>query len=74
MNFEPIMEAISVFGVAPSLADYDKRYGSFTWDQTRAQLVFLLSGGLNIACEAVDRHVTAGLRKTMFSIPVRSPS
>jgi acetyl-CoA synthetase len=43
-----------------NLSDYDKFVGTFSWGQARAQLDGLPGGGLNIAHEAVDRHVVAG--------------
>ncbi len=47
--------------VAPNLADYERAWQEFTWRQARAQLGGLPGGGLNMAYEAVDRHVAAGL-------------
>ena len=44
--------------VRPNMADYDAACRSFTWDEARARLDGLPGGrGLNIAHEAVDRHV-----------------
>jgi len=43
-----------------NLQDYDAFSRDFSWDQARALLEGLPNGGLNIAHEAVDRHVTAG--------------
>ena len=43
-----------------NLRDYDAVCGSFTWDIARRELDGLPGGGLNIAYEAVDRHVVAG--------------
>ncbi len=43
-----------------NLRDYDAYAKSFSWSQARAQLDGLPGGGLNIAHEAVDRHVAAG--------------
>ncbi|WP_367325749.1 acetate--CoA ligase [Streptomyces sp. HUAS ZL42] len=48
-------------GVPPNLADYDRARSVFTWSQARTELTGLSGGGLNIAHEAVDRHVGAGL-------------
>lgn len=42
------------------LGDYDARRREFSWSQARAWLDGLPGGGLNIAHEAVDRHVAAG--------------
>jgi acetyl-CoA synthetase len=47
--------------VRPNLTDYEAACASFTWDQARAWLDGLPGGaGLNIAYEAVDRHVVHG--------------
>src|SRR5512138_1592076 len=43
-----------------NLLDYDEHVRSFSWAQARAMLDGLPDGGLNIAHEAVDRHVRAG--------------
>jgi acetyl-CoA synthetase len=43
--------------VAPNLADYDAVRAEFSWDDARAWLAGLPGGGLNIAHEAVDRHL-----------------
>jgi acetyl-CoA synthetase len=47
---------------APNLGDYERARASFSWAAARAELDGLPHGrGLNIAYEAVDRHVRAGL-------------
>lgn len=43
-----------------NLPDYDEAARTFSWAQARALLDGLPGGGLNIAHEAVDRHVLAG--------------
>ncbi len=43
--------------VAPNLARYDEACRTFTWEWARSLLDGLPAGGLNIAHEAVDRHV-----------------
>lgn len=40
--------------------DYDAERAAFSWEQARAALDGLPAGGLNIAYEAVDRHVAHG--------------
>ncbi len=46
---------------APNLDDYERARKDFSWEQARAQLAGLPDGqGINIAHEAVDRHVHAG--------------
>ena len=46
-------------GPAPNLSDYPRTYAGFTWEQAKRELCGLPGGGLNIAHEAVDRHVAA---------------
>ncbi|WP_329326363.1 AMP-binding protein [Streptomyces sp. NBC_01689] len=47
--------------VAPNLRDYDKECADFSWQAARSRLEGLPGGrGLNIAHEAVDRHVASG--------------
>jgi acetyl-CoA synthetase len=43
-----------------NLRDYETFVASFSWGDARALLTGLPGGGLNIAYEAVDRHVLAG--------------
>jgi acetyl-CoA synthetase len=43
-----------------NLRDYDQACRGFSWAAARAELAGLPGGGLNIAYEAVDRHVAAG--------------
>jgi acetyl-CoA synthetase len=54
--------------VAPNLLDYAHERATFTWDTARAALDGLPGGrGLNIAHEAVDRHV-GGPRATRVAL------
>ena len=46
--------------VGANLLDYDEYAKGFSWTQARALLDGLPGGGLNIAYEAIDRHVKAG--------------
>jgi len=46
--------------VAPNLTDYETTRATFRWDDERAALAGLPGGALNIAHEAVDRHVIDG--------------
>ena len=48
------------FKVAPRLTDYAAECRSFSWSAARAALDGLPDGGLNIAHEAIDRHVQKG--------------
>ncbi|WP_298108936.1 acetate--CoA ligase [Bradyrhizobium sp.] len=43
-----------------NLSNYEDFIGKFAWDQARALLDGLPGGGLNIAYEAIDRHLKAG--------------
>jgi acetyl-CoA synthetase len=56
-----ITKDVAAFPVQPNLADYDAARRDFSWDQARQALAGLPGGrGLNIAYEAVDRHVAEG--------------
>ncbi len=55
-----IHKSVAAARVAPNLDDYDTVRSTFTWDQARGWLDGLPAGGLNIAHEAVDRHLTHG--------------
>jgi acetyl-CoA synthetase len=48
-------------GLAPNLADYDRTCERFRWQDARNWLAGLPGAALNIAHEAVDRHVADGL-------------
>jgi acetyl-CoA synthetase len=45
---------------APAMRSYDETRRTFSWARARAELDGLPGGGLNIAYEAVDRHVRRG--------------
>jgi len=45
----------------PLIGSYEERRRTFTWDDARQWIDGLPGGCLNIAHEAVDRHVAAGL-------------
>jgi acetyl-CoA synthetase len=58
--YAPILKPTDGWTVVPNLVDYEgERAGDF-WARARADLDGLPDGGLNIAHEAVDRHVAAG--------------
>jgi acetyl-CoA synthetase len=46
--------------VSPNLVDYAAERAAFSWDRARTALAGLPGGGLNIAHEAVDRHLAEG--------------
>jgi acetyl-CoA synthetase len=48
------------FEPAPNLCDYDAFRRGFSWERAQAELDGLPGGGLNIAYEAVDRHLAHG--------------
>ncbi len=61
MKWEPIAKQVSAAAVPPNMVDYTATRQAFTWPAARAELDGLPGGGgLNIAHEAVDRHVLAG--------------
>jgi acetyl-CoA synthetase len=61
MRWGTIRKPSVAWRVTPNLVDYDAVCRSFTWDDARTALDGLPGGrGLNIAYEAVDRHVAAG--------------
>ena len=51
--------------VGANLQDYEECAKRFAWSQARALLDGLPGGGLNIAHEAIDRHVLAGRGKKL---------
>jgi len=57
-----IVKQVSQLAVRPHLQDYDTTVKNFSWEAARQWLDGLPDGaGLNIAYEAVDRHVAHGL-------------
>jgi acetyl-CoA synthetase len=60
LSWDTILKDPLAERVPPNLLDYQKVRQSFSWDQARAELDGLPGGGLNIAYEAVDRHVHHG--------------
>jgi acetyl-CoA synthetase len=60
MDFDPIRKTPDPRRPPPNLADYDAAARSFSWSAARTDLDGLPGGGLNIAYEAVDRHVAHG--------------
>ncbi|MFK5925006.1 MAG: acetate--CoA ligase [Desulfuromusa sp.] len=58
MNWPPIKKNPSSWRLPPNLIDYQQACSNFSWDAVRNELDGLPDGrGLNIAYEAVDRHV-----------------
>ncbi len=52
-----IVKSEALLRVRPNLGDYDAVRAAFSWAREREQLAGLPGGGLNIAYEAVDRHL-----------------
>ncbi|WP_460072906.1 acetate--CoA ligase [Streptomyces sp. YKOK-I1] len=59
MHWETILKDTDP-AVPPRLGDYELTRSAFAWSQARSELAGLPGGGLNMAHEAVDRHVAAG--------------
>ena len=58
--FQAIEKSAADWRVRPNLVDYDALCRSFDWPSARKALAGLPGGGLNIAHEAVTRHVVEG--------------
>jgi acetyl-CoA synthetase len=59
MNWAPISKPHGSFTHEPNLADYEQTRRDFAWPQAMAMLDGLPGGGLNMAHEALFRHVQA---------------
>ena len=63
---QTIVKSRSKWAPAPNLADYEQACAEFSWAKARLQLEGLPDGkGLNIAHEAVDRHVAGPLSQSL---------
>ena len=61
-TWKPIAKRPDALRPPPNMIDYERARDEFSWAKARAELDGLPGGaGLNIAYEAVDRHVRAGL-------------
>lgn len=60
MPWEPIRKPKAPPGAIPNLANYADACTKFNWKDAREELDGLPGGGLNIAHEALDRHVAHG--------------
>jgi len=61
MDYEPIAKPhVDQFAVRPNLDDYERIRASFDYERVIDELDGLPGGGLNIAYEALDRHVARG--------------
>ncbi len=50
------------------LQDYDFRYGSFHWEEVHQEFDWAKTGKVNMAHEAIDRHLTRGRRNKLALI------
>lgn len=61
MNGNVILKDKEARGIVPNLKDYFSAYSAFRWDQAFKEIDGLPDNkGINIAYEAVDRHVSKG--------------
>jgi acetyl-CoA synthetase len=60
-RMRPIEKRVADLRVSPNMLDYAQGRAEFRWQDARRDLDGLPGGGLNIAHEAVDRHITRGL-------------
>jgi acetyl-CoA synthetase len=60
MAWDTIHKSGRDLDLSPNLRSYAEACASFSWDAARRELDGLSGGGLNIAYEAVDRHVAHG--------------
>ncbi len=60
MPFDTIEKTAETAGPAPNLDNYEKARQAFRWEDVQAALTGLPGGGINIAHEALDRHLAAG--------------
>jgi acetyl-CoA synthetase len=59
-SWAPIAKDLTAMAVRPNLVDYERARAEFSWERAQAVLDGLPGGGLNVAHEAVDRHLAAG--------------
>ncbi|MFQ6019281.1 MAG: acetate--CoA ligase, partial [Dehalococcoidia bacterium] len=63
MEYQPIAKpAPEQMAMPPNLADYLRERQRFSWDGIRAGLAGLPDGGLNIAYECIDQHLSTPRR------------
>ncbi|MGE5622949.1 MAG: acetate--CoA ligase, partial [Bacillota bacterium] len=58
-----IRKAATDFQVSPNWVDYDETRAEFSWENARKELAGLPGGGINIAHEAVGRHLQGAARE-----------
>jgi acetyl-CoA synthetase len=58
MNYKPIKKhGINEYAVEPHLSNYEKFREELGWEEIRKELDGFEDGGINIAFEAIDRHI-----------------
>jgi acetyl-CoA synthetase len=63
MDYETIKKGeINKKGVVPNLLDYEKAREKFSWEDIKKELDWFDNGGINIAYEVLDRHLSTPLR------------
>jgi acetyl-CoA synthetase len=63
VNYKPIKKPdLSKKGITPNLSDYNKIHNKFTWDEVSRELDWFDKSSLNIAHEAIDRHIKTARR------------
>ena len=58
MDYQPITKSRQAHPVHPNLSDYEKYRKEFSWQDIAGELDWLGDNRLNIAHEAIDRHIT----------------
>lgn len=53
-------ETIAAAASSSNLGSYDEAYANFNWDEIEKQFSWYVTGKVNLAYEAIDRHVDAG--------------
>ena len=63
MDYKPIKkDETSNMNIKPNLSDYKKARNEFEWEDIRQELDWLGDGKINIAYEAIDRHMKTPLK------------
>ncbi|HZI94440.1 MAG TPA: acetate--CoA ligase [Patescibacteria group bacterium] len=63
MSYETIVKPpLDKMSFRPNLIDYESMRKTFSWEKLGKELDWLPGGGLNIAHECIDRHVTTARR------------
>jgi acetyl-CoA synthetase len=69
MNYEPIRkEGIDKMPVKPNLLNYEKARKELSWETIAKELDWFEGGGINIAYEAIDRHIKTPLKNKIALI------